>query len=79
MPVAQTITTPPWPADAVGAEPIQRTAADDAPRRLVTPARIALGAASVLVVSGAVAGALLYARVQRERNKPLNRLRRRFG
>src|SRR5579864_3706395 len=39
---------------------------------------IGLGAAALLTVSGAAAGAWLYARWQRERNKPFNRLRRRF-
>jgi hypothetical protein len=73
MSIAQTVTTPAWPA-----EPIRRTAVDDAPRPAVTPARVGLGAAGLLVLGGAVAGAWLYARLQRERNKPLNRLRRRF-
>ena len=35
-----------------------------------------LGAGSLLTVGGAIGGAFLYARWQRERNKPLNRLRR---
>ena len=38
--------------------------------------RIGLGAAALLTLVGALVGAWLYARVQRERNKPLNRLRR---
>ncbi len=80
--VGQTVTTPPWPADtirtegsATGFEPIRRTPVDDA-SPVVTPMRIGLGAAVLLTLAGAVAGAWLYARIQRERNKPLNRLRR---
>jgi len=42
-----------------------------APRR-----RLGVGAGAVLAVSGGVGGAWLYARWQRERNKPINRLRR---
>ncbi len=97
MPVAQTATTPPWPADTIrtegsatgfersgfgptGVEPIHRTAADDVSRGVltITRTRLGLGAATLLTVAGAIAGAWLYARIQRERNKPLNRLRRRF-
>jgi hypothetical protein len=79
------VTTPPWPADtirtegsATGFEPIRRTAADDVPPQAVMPLRLGLGAAALLALGGAIAGAWLYARIQRERNKPLNRLRRRF-
>ena len=43
-----------------------------------TPRTIGMGAAAALTLAGAVAGAWLYARWQRERNKPLSRLRRRF-
>ncbi len=39
---------------------------------------IGMGAAAVLTLGGAAAGAWLYARWQRERNKPINWLRRRF-
>jgi hypothetical protein len=86
VPVAQTVTTPPWPADtihtegsATGLEPIRRTPADAVSSfTAVTPLRIGLGAAALLTFAAAIAGAWLYARVQRERNKPLNRLRRRF-
>jgi hypothetical protein len=42
------------------------------------PRTIGLGAAAALAVASAVAGAWLYARWQRERKKPLSRLRRRF-
>ena len=79
-------TTPPWPADtirtegsATGFEPVRRTPLDDAPRSSGPPKKqIGIGAAALLTVGGAISGAWLYARWQRERNKPLNRLRRRF-
>jgi len=81
--VGQTVTTPPWPADtirtegsATGFEPVRRMPADDASSPAVTPMRIGLGAAALLTLTGAIVGAWLYARIQRERNKPLNRLRR---
>jgi hypothetical protein len=82
-----TATTPPWPEDtpttigsASGLEPVRRTPADDVSRAAPTigPRKIGIGAAALLTLSGAIGGAWLYARVQRERNKPLNRLRRRF-
>ncbi|HLZ30848.1 MAG TPA: hypothetical protein VKV73_26315 [Chloroflexota bacterium] len=41
-----------------------------------TPGRRRLGVGAVLAVSGGVGGAWLYARWQRERNKPINKLRR---
>ena len=47
-----------------------------APQR--TPKTVGIGAAAALTLAGAAAGAWLYARWQRERNKPVNRLRRRF-
>jgi hypothetical protein len=43
-----------------------------------TPMTIGIAAAAALTLGGAAAGAWLYARWQRERNKPINRLRRRF-
>ena len=43
---------------------------------LARPKTIGIGAGAVLALSGAVGGAWLYARWQRERNKPINRLRR---
>jgi len=48
------------------------------PARSATPRTIGMGAAAALTLGGAAAGAWLYARWQRERNKPLSRLRRRF-
>lgn len=45
--------------------------------RLAQPRTIALGAGALLATGGAVGGAWLYSRWQRERNKPVNRLRRR--
>jgi len=82
---SQPSTTPPWPADtirtegsATGFEPIRRTPADDISRGPATPRKIGIGAAGLLTLGGAISGAWLYARWQRERSKPLNRLRRRF-
>jgi hypothetical protein len=40
--------------------------------------RVGLGAAALLTLGGAVGGAWLYSRWLRERNKPINQLRRRF-
>jgi hypothetical protein len=43
------------------------------------PARtVGLGAAALLTLGGAVGGAWLYSRWMRERNRPINQLRRRF-
>lgn len=41
-----------------------------------TPRTIGMGAAAMLTISGAIAGAWLYARWRRRRDEPLNRLRR---
>jgi len=50
---------------------------EQSPMGVLTPKRsIGMGAGALLVVSGGVGGAWLYARWQRERNKPINRLRR---
>ena len=47
------------------------------PGRSITPRRnMGLGAGALLALGGGVGGAWLYARWQRERNKPINRLRR---
>jgi hypothetical protein len=45
-------------------------------RSVAQPRTMGLGAAALLSIGGAVGGAWLYARWQRERNKPINRLRR---
>jgi len=45
--------------------------------RSMTPVRtMGMGAGALLSIGGAIGGAWLYARWQRERNKPINRLRR---
>jgi hypothetical protein len=83
---SEVATTPPWPADtirtegsATGFEPVRRAPLDDAVRSSGPPKKqIGIGAAALLTVAGAISGAWLYSRWQRERNKPLNRLRRRF-
>jgi hypothetical protein len=46
--------------------------------RVSQPRTIGLGAAALLTMGGAAAGAWLYSRWQKRRNQPLNRLRRRF-
>jgi hypothetical protein len=57
--------------------PIQATvSAPDARRSALPRRRVGLGASAVLAVGGGVGGAWLYARWQRERNRPINRLRR---
>ena len=48
-----------------------------APGALAEPRTIGLGAGALLVAGSAAVGAWLYSRWQRERNKPVNRLRRR--
>jgi hypothetical protein len=48
------------------------------PPRSAPPRGIGIGAAALLTLAGAVGGAWAYARWSNERNKPINRLRRRF-
>jgi hypothetical protein len=48
------------------------------PTRVAPPGMIGIGAAALLTLGGAVGGAWLYSRWLRERNKPINQLRRRF-
>ena len=43
-----------------------------------TQRSLGIGAAALLTLGGAVGGAWLYSRWQKDRNKPINRLRRRF-
>jgi hypothetical protein len=50
--------------------------AESGPRSLAPQRNLGMGAGAVLVVSGGIGGAWLYARWQRERNRPINRLRR---
>src|SRR5437870_8829828 len=45
-------------------------------RALAQPRTLGMGAGALLTIGGAIGGAWLYARWQRERNKPINRLRR---
>ena len=75
----------PWPQDtprstgsATGDISTEWPREDDVRRGMPARRTVGVGAAALLTVAGAIAGAWLYARVQRERNKPLNRLRRRF-
>ncbi|MBV9896416.1 MAG: hypothetical protein JO020_19805 [Chloroflexi bacterium] len=46
--------------------------------RVKQPRTIGIGVAAILTLAGAAIGAWLYSRWQHERNKPLNRVRRRF-
>ncbi len=79
----QTPSTPPAsPAGTYGGAPYQTPAnpASHTERETSSPLipgrSMGLGAGAVLVLGGGVGGAWLYARWQRERNKPINRLRR---
>lgn len=78
----------PWPeADAASAHIGQPSRVEAFPYEVVhgeqpaggalAPRRLGIGAASVLALGGAVGGAWVYARWQRERNRPINRFRRR--
>jgi hypothetical protein len=72
--------TPLAPRPAYGTTPL-RPAIAAAPEgetsRTLSPRRtLGLGAGAALALGGGVAGAWVYARWQRERNKPINRLRR---
>jgi len=82
-PTHQTPTTPPeFPAGAYAAAPF--TPATSAPTfsepeadsGMPSVRTMGLGVGVLLAVGGGVGGAWLYARWQRERNKPINRLRR---
>jgi hypothetical protein len=78
--------TDPWPAATIGTEPIGQASRSENylqdlhpnqdSRSLAQPKVIGLGAGALLSLGGAIGGAWLYARWQRERNKPINRLRR---
>lgn len=46
--------------------------------RLTQPKTVSVGAAALLTLGGAIGGAWAYARWQKQRNKPVNRLRRTF-
>jgi hypothetical protein len=83
--VSATSRTGAWPeADASGERIGQASRSDTFPYEtpstdnglLARPKKIGMGAGAVLALGGAVGGAWLYARWQRERNKPINRLRR---
>jgi hypothetical protein len=82
MPHQTPTTAPPFPAGTYGAAPFKPTATATPDRVPETgsplpPRRtMGLGAGALLALSGGVGGAWLYARWQRERNKPINRLRR---
>jgi hypothetical protein len=82
----QTPPSEPWPAANLDADRIGQASRsenylrDTQPthenRSLAQPRTIGLGAGVLLSLGGAIGGAWLYARWQRERNKPINRLRR---
>jgi hypothetical protein len=59
-------------------EPQVQAEPEPATRGASTPRKVGMGAAAAFTLGGAAAGAWLYTRWQRERNKPINRLRRRF-
>jgi hypothetical protein len=72
---------PPTPRESYGT-PVRPTVAaapfaEPEPTRSLAPRRsMGLGAGALLALGGGVGGAWLYARWQRERDKPINRLRR---
>jgi hypothetical protein len=76
----------PWSQPSLAREsgPLAMAPADSPPRALpepapaVQPKTIGIGAAALLTLGGAIGGAWLYARWQKSRNQPLNRLKRRF-
>jgi hypothetical protein len=59
-------------------EPRRPLAALPAPSLPIARRTLNVGAATLLTLGGAIGGAFLYARWQQQRNRPLNRLRRRF-
>jgi len=66
-------------SDALSLAPPDRaTLALPEPAPAVRPRTVGIGAAALLTVGGAIGGAWLYARWQKIRNQPLNRLKRRF-
>src|ERR1700716_3048086 len=65
-----------WSPPSAGDNYSSPLATSDETRSLTQPRRLGLGAGALLSIGGAVGGAWLYARWQRERNKPINRLRR---
>ena len=65
------------PALAREGQPTAVLAAETA-RPKQRSATVGLGAAALLTLGGAIGGALLYARWQRERNKPVSRIKRRL-
>ena len=74
-----------WPEASITGEPIgQASRAENFPYQtpadhghgMLRPKTLGIGAGTLLTLGGAVGGAWLYARWQRERNKPINRLRR---
>jgi len=76
----------PWPAADPSSERIGQPSRSDnfpyvepahEPHMLTQPRTIGIGAGAALSLAGAIGGAWLYARWQRERNKPINRFRRR--
>jgi hypothetical protein len=82
----QAPSSEPWPAANIDTQRIGQASRtenylrDTHPahenRSLAQPRTIGLGAGVLLSLGGAIGGAWLYARWQRERNKPINRLRR---
>ena len=59
-------------------QPPRPVAALPEPSKAVDRRALDLGAAALLTIGGALGGAFLYSRWQKQRNTPLNRLRRRL-
>jgi hypothetical protein len=65
-----------WSPPSAGADYSSPLSTHTETKSLAQPRTIGMGAGALLSIGGALGGAWLYARWQRERNKPINRLRR---
>ncbi len=66
----------PWSPPSASTDYSSSWQTPNEPTSLARPRNIGLGAGALLSIGGAIGGAWLYARWQRERNRPINRLRR---
>ena len=68
----------PWASPTMAREGFAQSTTSPAPQTsmFARPRTLGIGGSALLALGGAIGGAYLYARWQRERNKPINRLRR---
>ncbi len=71
-------TGEPWSEPGLAREGIAASVTTEEPSERRSKPGMNLGIGAALVLGGAAAGAWLYSRFERERNKPKNRLRRKF-